>query len=89
MKNLLVPVLVSAIALAFVMPFSPASSDIPQSVVTVTVTETRTLTATEYVTQVTTETNPVLTTITHVYYVLILLVIAIPWYAFKRKQRGG
>lgn len=86
MKNLVVLALVSAMTLALVMPFSPASSDTPQSIVTVTVTEVQTVTVTEHVTQVVTETNPVLTVITRVYYVLILLIVFIPWYALKRKQ---
>jgi carbohydrate-binding DOMON domain-containing protein len=86
MRNAVALALLSAVTLAFVIPFSPASST-PQVVVTVTVTQVQTVTLTEYVTQLTTETNPVPTLITRVYYVVFLIVVFIPWYSIKRKQR--
>jgi len=73
----------------------------PEPVVTVTYTEYRTHTeyrtessvvrvtetSTAYVTQVFTETHPILTVITRVYYVVILVAVFVPWYAIKRKKR--
>jgi hypothetical protein len=55
---------------------------------TYTITVRSTSTLAEYVTQTVTETQPIVTTITRIYYVVIVIVVFVPWYFVKRKKAG-